>query len=155
MNSKSADLVIKAKEYAFLLLKYRLRSEKELSARLKRKNFPEEIIRQTISFLKEKSFLDDDVFTRAWISSRLKRPFGLRRITQELKAKGIAQEIIARQVSRIDKDYSEPEVIRKLAQKRFAAVKSGEPFKVKRKVYAYLVRRGFSPDAVYDIISQL
>ena len=37
------ELLQKAREYAFLLLKFRLRSEKEIYSRLKQKKFAEEI----------------------------------------------------------------------------------------------------------------
>ena len=75
LKDKSSE---KAKAYAFLLLKFRLRSAKELEQRLKQKGFSEELSRETVNFLKDKEFIDDRVFARGWVSSRLKRPFGLR-----------------------------------------------------------------------------
>jgi regulatory protein len=144
----------KAREYAFLLLKFRLRSEKEIYARLKNKKFPEEIIKETISFLKEKRFIDDEVFAKSWIDSRLKRPLGLGRIEQELKTKGIDKEIIELELARIKKDYPEEEIIKQIVQDKFAKLKDVEPRKAKRRLYAYLLRRGFSSDSVGDIISQ-
>ncbi|MFA5096766.1 MAG: regulatory protein RecX, partial [Candidatus Omnitrophota bacterium] len=81
--NKRTEAFEKAREYAFLLLKFRLRSENELVQRLRRKKIPAETIKEVISFLEEKKFIDDNVFARAWLSSRLKRPFGLRRIRQE------------------------------------------------------------------------
>ncbi|MCK9571842.1 MAG: recombination regulator RecX, partial [Candidatus Omnitrophica bacterium] len=84
----------KARAYAFLLLKFRLRSAKELEQRLKQKGFSEQLSRETVKFLQDKEFIDDRVFARGWVSSRLKRPFGLRRIKQELLQKGLDKEII-------------------------------------------------------------
>jgi regulatory protein len=77
----------KARAYAFLLLKFRPRSELELSQRLKRKKFSQEIVFKSIAFLKEKKFLDDDCFARNWINSRIKKPLGLRRLRKELISK--------------------------------------------------------------------
>ncbi len=77
----------KARAYAFLLLKFRLRRENELLARLKQKGFSEQVSKDTVNFLKEKEFIDDRVFAKGWVASRLKRPFGLRRIKQELNLK--------------------------------------------------------------------
>ena len=54
-----------AKEYAFLLLKFRLRSEKELAQRLRQKKFSETIIQDTLTFLKDKQFIDDQIFALA------------------------------------------------------------------------------------------
>ena len=79
--------------YALRLLKFRPRSEYELRRRLKQKGFPEEGIRQTLDFLQECQLLDDREFARMWAESRAKRPLGLRRIKQELKAKGISRDL--------------------------------------------------------------
>ncbi|MCX5701786.1 MAG: regulatory protein RecX, partial [Candidatus Omnitrophica bacterium] len=98
MHKKDKDLEEKAREYAFLLLKFRTRSEHELWGRLKKKKFSPEIIKITLSFLKDKNFIDDNYFAKTWIDSRLKKPFGIRKIREELKLKGIDKEIIESQI---------------------------------------------------------
>ena len=80
MQNIRVDQLQKAKNYAFLLLKFRPRSEKEISERLKRKKFDTAVIRETILFLKEKSFVDDSYFAKVWLESRIKRPLGLRKL---------------------------------------------------------------------------
>ena len=152
-NNKS--LALKARSYAFLLLKYRQRSEKEISDRLKKKNFPEELIKETIVFLQEKKFIDDLAFSRAWIRERLAHSIGPRRLKQELKAKGISEEIIEDNLREAQESYSEAETVRELAASRLGRMKNLEPGIAKRRLYAYLLRRGFSPDIVIDIINQL
>lgn len=155
MDKKNIDLCQRARGYAFLLLKFRLRSEKELYQRLKRKKFAEEIIRETILFLKDKGFIDDESFTKTWIESRLKRPLGLRRIRQELNLKGIAKETIDSQIIEAKNNYCEEDIVRKVAQERLGHLKSIEPDIAKRRLYSYLLRRGFSPEIVVDAITQL
>jgi len=137
------------------LLKFRLRSEKELFLRLKKKGFPEQVIKQTITFLKEKSFIDDNLFAKSWIESRLKRPLGLRRIREELRLKGLDKEIIESKINQAKKDYSEEDYVRKIAQDKFDKLKGAEPYTAKRRVYALLLRRGFSPEIVIDVVNQL
>lgn len=149
------ELLQKARDYAFLLLKFRPRSEKELYARLKKKKITEEIIRETLAFLKDKGFIDDQLFAKTWIESRLKRPLGLRRIKEELKLKGIDKEIIESQIHELKKTYTEPDIVIKIAKARLSKLKGIEPQKAKRRVYAYLLRRGFSPEIVIDAINQL
>ncbi len=145
----------KARAYAFLLLKFRLRSENELLVRLKQKGFSEQISNDTVSFLKDKEFIDDRVFARGWVATRLKRPFGLRRIRQELAQKGLDKEVIEDSLVQAKKDYSEDQIVSQLAQQRFSRLKGIEPQKAKARVYAYLLRRGFSPDIVSDTVKQL
>ncbi len=152
--NKRTESFAKARDYAFLLLKFRLRSENELSLRLKKKKFPEETIREVTAFLKEKKFIDDNLFARAWVNSRLKRPLGLRRIRQELRQKGIDKAVIETEVSKIG-GYCEAETVLELAKERLDRLKAVEPIKAKSRVYAFLLRRGFSPEIVIDTLNQL
>lgn len=154
MKSKK-DSLDAAKEYAFLLLKFRLRSENELESRLKRKKFSPQIIRAALDFLKEKKFLDDELFARSWIRSRIRRPLGIRRIRQELNLKGIDKEIIESKLSELKEDYSEEGIVRELARERLGKLKGIEPRSAQRRVYAYLLRRGFSPEVIIDELSNL
>lgn len=137
-----------------MLLKFRLRSEKEIYQRLKNKRFEEEIIKQTLFFLKDKGFIDDSLFAKTWIEFRIKKPLALRRIRQELILKGIAREIIDSQISEIiNKDYSERDLVNEIAKARLSKLKGVEPGTAKRRVYAYLLRRGFSPEIIIDALS--
>ena len=144
-----------ARAYAFLLLKFRLRSEQELAQRLKQKGFSEELCQETVNFLKDKQFIDDRVFTKCWVASRLKRPFGLRRIRQELVQKGLDTEVIEETFAQIKDDYDEGRIVSQLAKQRFSKLKGVEPLKAKARVYAYLMRRGFSPDIIGEIVNKL
>jgi regulatory protein len=155
VENKDIDSLKKAKNYAFLLLKFRTRSEKEIYQRLKKKKFNEEIIKKTISFLKDKNFIDDDYFAKAWIESRLRRPLGLRRIKEELRLKGIDKEIIDCQIEKVKEGYLEEDIVLKLAKTRLSKLKGIEPQKAKSRIFSFLLRRGFSPQIVIDVINQL
>jgi regulatory protein len=145
----------KARAYAFLLLKYRLRSENELKTRLKQKGFSLALAESTVSFLKDRQFIDDRVFARGWVSSRLKRPLGKRKIKLELMQKGVASEIIQEALTWANQDYSESQTVTQLAKQRFSKLQGIDPLKAKMRVYGYLMRRGFSPDLVGEAIRQL
>ena len=144
-----------AKEYAFLLLKFRLRSEKELAWRLKQKKFSEAVIQDTLGFLKDKQFIDDQIFAKGWVASRLKRPFGLSRIKRELVLKGLGKEVIETAIAQGKEDYNEASIVRRLAEQRFSRIKGIETLKAKQRVYAYLMRRGFSPDIVRNAVGEV
>ena len=146
---------LKARAYVFLLLKYRQRSENEIRERLSRKKFPEEAIKDTIAFLKEKKFIDDNIFARAWISERLKKGLGPRRLVQELKFKGIEKQVIENNLREAKESYNELEIARELAAGRLNRLR-GLDFQIaKRRVYGYLLRRGFSPEIVMDVLNQI
>ena len=145
----------KARDYAFRLLKFRMRSRKELFERLKRKKFDPDTIDRVIAFLREKEFINDEEFAKAWVESKLKRPLGIRRISEELKIKGIDKEIIDEALASAKNNYDEEGIVTELAKKRLERLKGIEPRKVKSRLYSYLLRRGFSPDVVSDVITQL
>lgn len=155
MNSKNIDLLQKAKNYAFLLLKFRLRSENELRQRFEKKKFNTQIIERTLSFLKDKGFIDDKYFAKIWTESRVKRPLGIRRLKQELIIKGIDKAIIDSQINEIKKDYPEEEIVASIAKDRLNKLKGYDPQKARRRVYAYLLRRGFSPEVVINVLTQI
>ncbi len=144
-----------AKEYAFLLLKFRLRSEKELALRLRQKKFSEAIIQDTLSFLKDKQFINDQIFANGWVASRLKRPLGLKRIKQELIQKGLDKEVIEATLTQAKENYDEDTIVRQLVEQRFSRLKGVEILKAKARVYAYLIRRGFSPDTVRNAVGEV
>ena len=144
----------RARAYAFLMLKFRLRSENELYQRLKKK-FKEPVIKQTLDFLKEKAFIDDREFARLWVTSRIKKPLGLLRLRQELRLKGVDKNIIEAQLEKIKENYSEGEVVLRIARDRFEKLKGTEPYKAKRRLFQYLSRRGFSPGTITDALSRL
>ena len=152
-DSRSHSLE-KAKEYAFLLLKFRLRTEKELLGRLRQKGFPEEVSQGVVNFLKDRQFINDCVFAKGWICSRLKRPFGLIRIRQELVQKGLDKEVIEEAVTQAKEDYQESDVVRELAEQRFLRLKGIDPLKARQRIYAYLMRRGFPPDLIREAINR-
>ena len=87
--------------------------------------------------------------------SRLKRPFGLRRIQLELRTKGVDKEIIDNQIRKIRDDYPEQEIVARLAKTKLEKMKGLEAPVAKRRVIAYLLRRGFPPETVADVMRQL
>ena len=155
MQNIRTDQLQRAKDYAFLLLKFRPRSEKEIGERLKRKKFDTAVIRETILFLKEKNFIDDSYFAKVWLESRIKKPLGLRKLRVELRRKGIDKEIIDSQIEAISKGYSEKDVVLKLAKARLNSLKGIEPQKKKNRLYGYLMRRGFQSEQIIDAVNQL
>lgn len=137
-----------------MLLKFRLRSEKELRQRLENKKFNTQIIERTISFLKDKRFINDGEFAKAWVQSRIKKPLGIRRLKAELIIKGIDKVIIDKRINEIKNNYLEDEIVAKIAKDRLDKLKGCDPQKAKKRVYAYLLRRGFSPETIIDALNK-
>jgi len=155
----------KAKDYCLRLFKYRFRSEREIRDRLRRKKFSPEVIEKVIVHFKGLRFIDDAIFTKSWIEARLKKPYGLKRIIYELKNKGISEKIIESEIQKIRLGYSEYDTIKRIAEEKFTQLlhtRAGfkrqnlriDQDKVKRRIYSFLLRKGFSSDVILEVLGQ-
>lgn len=145
----------RAKSYAFRLLKIRPRSQKELLARLKQKNFSADVIDKLLEELKEDGKINDIDFARRWVSERIKKPLGASRLIFELKQKGIDKEIIESVINEAKREYPENETIGALLKEKFAKFLN-KPIddKVRRKIQAFLAYRGFSAELISEILEK-
>ncbi len=143
------------KAAALRFLKIRPRSIGELKEKLAAKGFSLTDIEATILDLMASGLLDDRAFTKSWINYRLARPFGFRRIVQELKAKGIDPDIIAEAVSEVKGSYDAQNIALDLAQRRWQHLPAIDPVKKKKRVMDFLIRRGFEIDLVMKVIKKL
>jgi regulatory protein len=144
-----------ARVVALRCLKVRPRSVEEIREKLKAKEFSQEEITATIEYLFELRLLDDRAFTRSWIQYRLARPFGFRRIYLELKDKGVAKEIIEEAIAQVKEEYGEEDTVLELAERRWKRLDGVDPQKRKKRVFDFLIRRGFSVDAVMKVFKKL
>lgn len=145
----------RAKNYCFRLFKIRPRSEFELRRKLRERKFPQELIEFTIDYFKKLGLVNDFAFARFWISSRIRRPLGMKRLFYELKIKGISKEIFEEVAGEFREFSNEFEVVRELAQSKLKRIKVKDKYKTKAKIYAFLLRRGFSTDTIREVVNTL
>ncbi len=146
--------LIKAKRIAFALLKTRSRSIKEIEQRLKLKKFSSATIEKTTAYLKALNLLDDTQFTHDWITARLKKPFGLKRIVFELKEKGISDELINAALLQLKADYSPEVAIQETITKYLLKHRNLAKEKIQERLFSYLTRQGFEPAAVQEALER-
>jgi regulatory protein len=143
----AADQASRATEAALVFLSYRPRSEKEVRDRLRRGGFEQDAIEHAIARLHEWRYLDDADFARRWVENRTAhRPRGRRLLQQELRHKGIDVEIAREAID--DADLDETGAAEALARRRLPAYAGDEPAAIRRRLGAYLARRGYG----YDVI---
>ena len=146
---------ISVKAAALRFLKIRPRSIEELKDKLEAKGFPKEEIATAVHDLIASGLLDDRAFTRSWINYRLARPFGFRRIIQELKIKGIEQEIIDHAIAEAKGEYSAQDVAMELASRRWQRLPDLAPEKKKKRILDFLLRRGYDADIAMKVLKKL
>ena len=137
------------------MLKFRLRSEQELLDKLRSKNLPTPIAEQVIRYFKELELVDDAVFARQWTFSRMKKPFGLGRIRLELQKKGIEPLVIENVLTEAGRQYDELAVITPLAKRRASKYTNVSPQKIRHRIYAYLLRRGFNANTIMKAVNSI
>ncbi len=144
-----------AKGAALRFLKIRPRSIGEIKEKLKTKGFSSAEIDDAVKDLTASGLLDDRAFTKSWIHYRLARPFGFRRIIQELKAKGVDPEIISQAAAEVQGAYTPEKAAMDLAQRRWQRMPDLDPQKKKKRVMDFLIRRGFDAAVVMKVIKKL
>jgi len=132
---------------ALNLLGYRARSEAEIRDRLRRYGYAEETIEVVVLRLEELGYLDDAEFARAKAREKARR-YGPRRVSVELKKSGVG-EALAREVVREEfAGRSEVEEARSAAERRYNG--RGTDAEA-RRVYGFLVRRGYSAEVCAQV----
>lgn len=142
----------KARGDALRFLKFSLRSEQEIREKLSQKEYSKGVIEETLASLKRSGLVDDEVFARLWVESRIKRPLGRNRLRRELKEKGVDAGWIDAALERVSEDYDEKKVIRDLVRQKVKRMRDPEADKVKARLFGYLVRRGFPKNLVIETI---
>lgn len=81
-------------DVALNLLSFRDRTERELSERLRDKGFSEEEIERTIKELKELNYIDDRRYAQNYTQQAGLKNWGSIKLKQELRKKGIEEELL-------------------------------------------------------------
>lgn len=132
-------------DHALTILASRDHSTKEMAHKLKVKGHEVEQIAQTIDSLLEMNYLNDQRFAEFYVRSRINKPLGPQRIRQELRQKGITDEMIERALEENEADWFE--LAKELKIRKFGA-ESTRDFKEKAKQTRYLQYRGFGFDQI-------
>ena len=154
-DERAVKDIKKARNSVFRLLKYRPRSEFEIRDKLKQKKIPAAVIDETCRYFRDLDLINDRQFAQSWIRYRLLRPFGLNRIRFELRAKGVEDDIIAEELEHIREDYDELGIVTEIARKRLKKFKSLDKNKAQKRIYDYLLRRGFKTDTIIKALRKL
>ena len=129
------------------LLILRARTESEIRTRLLDSGFGPDIAARVVDRLSELQLVDDADFARSWIEERMRRKAsGPRTLITELRAKGVADEVIEEAVAAAfpDEAARAQEVAASLLPKW-----SGLPLERQiSRLGAALARKGFSEEAV-------
>lgn len=136
------------------LVGLRLRSERELLDRLRRKGYAESIALEVMSEMKGYGYINDTRFAESYINDRINfRPAGRYVIRMELKAKGISEDIIANKLDELLDRETELRLAQKLAKKKMRTAAAADPQKARNRVISYLGSKGFASDIISQAVN--
>lgn len=171
-------------EKALNFISYRPRSCREVEMRLRQKGSSREEVEAVMERLRDRRYLDDREFARFWVQNRMAfSPRGPRLLRSELRQKGvdvaIVDEILAEQ-AQAQADQAEREAELKafsketqynqedepaagsdlanaleLARKRSRSYSNLDEQTAKRRLSAFLMRRGYDYSVARDVLRRL
>jgi regulatory protein len=145
----------KARNAAYRLLTYRPRSRAEIEAKLVDRGFHDAVIAAVLADLARLGYVNDLRFAREWAQGRIRlRGFGRRRIGQELKNKGIGQEIIRDVFTEVFSGETEIETAEQVAEKKLSTMKTLDRLTRRRRLAGFLERKGFSFEIIRDVLKR-
>ncbi|MBW7473223.1 RecX family transcriptional regulator [Paenibacillus oenotherae] len=125
----------------------RPRTSKEIIRYLARKGIEEAACEKALERLQQERLVDDDSYANRFASQRMRTQLkGRRLLRQELEQRGIAKTTAKEAADNLDRE-AEREAATRAAIKKWPHVK-GESRDRKRKLMAFLLRRGFPSDVV-------
>jgi regulatory protein len=142
---KERDSFEKAHDRALRFLSYRPRSEAEVRRYLQGKAVAPTIEEEVIERLTRAKLLDDLAFARYWVENRESfNPRGLPMLRYELRQKGLSEDTIAQALT----DLDEEESAYRVALRRGRRLAHLDQVSFRKKLGAYLLRRGFPHEVV-------
>ena len=124
------------------------RTEKELRDRLSRSDFSKSVCDEVICRLKEVGLIDDRRYAIRYAERCMQAKMSRRQTYAKLISKGISREIASDALD--ENEVDEGAQIRALIEKKYKT-KLSDPQNT-QKVYAALIRKGFSYGAVRDAL---
>jgi regulatory protein len=119
---------------------------------LHKKNVEDEVVETVVERLTRAGLLDDREFARYWVENRLQfNPRGARALRQELRQRGVSTSIITDTLAGL----SEEAAARKAASAGARRLAHLEPRDFRRRLWAYLARRGFSYTVIEVLVEEM
>ena len=133
---------------AFRLLAAKARSVAQLRERLLERA-EAEVVEQALARLVELGYLNDEEFARSFANSRLSyKPLGRTRLRQDLQRKQLSKQDVEQALETAYTEHSEEALIDRAIEKRLRLKGAPTSREEAKKLFDYLLRRGFSYDLV-------
>ncbi|MDD6224333.1 MAG: RecX family transcriptional regulator [bacterium] len=148
-ENKIYDAYILALKY----IKAKVRSTYEMKFYLEKKNTNSEIVDKVIALLKKQGYLNNEMFTKAWIHDKVALSNdGPLKIKEELQKHQIEERLIDKYLQEFTEEL-EKERIKKLIQKQIDRNHSKSEFILKKKMQSHMIKLGYHQSLINELLN--
>ncbi len=130
------------------------KTRRELEVRLRRHQPDKALIVEALDRLEASGVLSDEAVAHAEASARLRRGEAPARVRQVLRQKGVdgraVQDALSAAIS--EDGFDEQRACREVAEKRVKALGAKDPVVIRRRLTAFLQRRGFGGSVIGSVV---
>ncbi|MGW1173099.1 recombination regulator RecX [Kitasatospora sp. NPDC002543] len=151
-SEESADPEARARDICLRLLTGAAKTRKQLADALRKREIPDEVADEVLTRLEEVGLIDDAAFAQAWVESRhAVRGLSRRALTQELRTKGVAADLVEQAVAQLDHD-DETDAARALVERKLRSTRGLDAQVRTRRLVGMLARRGYSEGLAFRVV---
>lgn len=150
MTERQKQALVKAAAFCA----YQERSTKEVKQRLHELEITDDEMEPILHELIAQNYLNEERFARAFARGKFRvKKWGRLKIRQEMKLRGLSNDLIQKGLTEIDGDEYEA-VLQDLLIKKARTLK-GEPTATKQKLVRFALSRGFESDIVWELLKMM
>jgi regulatory protein len=147
-----ADPVAVARQICLHQLEHAPRTRAELAAVLAKRGVPDDAAAEVLGRLTEVGMIDDALFAEMWVTSRHRgRGLAGRALSQELRRKGVDDQVVEEAVQTLDPDQ-ELATARALVARKLRATRGLEPQARVRRLAGLLARKGYPAGLAFSVV---
>lgn len=149
-----ADPVAVARQICLHQLEHSPRTRAELAAVLSRRGVADDVAEQVLGRFEEAGLIDDALFSELWVNSRHRsRGLAGRAISQELRRKGVDDEVVREAVAAIDPE-EELATARALVDRKLPSTRGLAADARVRRLAGMLARKGYGAAVAYRVVKE-
>jgi regulatory protein len=142
-RAEVTDPAARARDICLRLLTGSARTRRQLADALRRKEIPDEVAEEVLDRLEQVGLIDDAAYAEAWVEQRQRhRGLARRALANELRAKGVAGDLVQRAVAQVEPEDEEA-AARRLVERKLRSTAGLDRQVRLRRLAGMLARRGY------------
>ena len=154
LRDPDADPESVARQICLSQLEHAPRTRAELAATLSDRGVPDDVADAVLGRFAEVGLIDDALFAQTWVTSRHRnRGLAGRALTQELRRKGVDDDVVREAVTALD-PQEEAATARALVERRLRTTRGLAPDARVRRLAGMLARKGYPAGLAYRVVKE-